>query len=102
MLKPKTFISFKISGIPLYSNNLSKRIHEYQDYIKNNNFNNYKSNELCIINIHGLYGYRTGILGYLGNLLSYRLSQYNNPTLFQRIIKMRDGLKLIKRIIIIA
>lgn len=86
MLKPKTFISFKISGIPLYSNNLSKRINEYQDYIKNNNYNNYKDNELCIINIHGLYGYRTGILGYFLNYTSYKLSKNKNPTFLQKYI----------------
>ncbi len=86
MLKPKTFISFKISGIPLYSNNLSKRINEYQDYIKNNNYNNYNDNELCIINIHGLYGYRTGILGYFLNYTSYKLSKNKNPTFLQKYI----------------
>jgi hypothetical protein len=86
MLKPKTFISFKISGIPLYSNNLSKRINEYQDYIKNNNYYNYTDNELCIINIHGLYGYRTGILGYLFNYTSYKLSKNKNPTFLQKYI----------------
>jgi hypothetical protein len=86
MLNTKIFISFKISGIPLYSNNLSKRINEYQDYIKNNIYNNYKSNDLCIINIHGLYGYRTGIFGYFFNYTSYKLSKNSNPTFLQKYI----------------
>ena len=84
MLNTKTFISFKISGIPLYSNNLSKRINEYQDYIKNNNRNNYKSNDLCIINVHGLHGYRTGIFGYFFNYASYKLSKNRNPSFLQK------------------
>lgn len=86
MLNTKTFISFKISGVPLYSNNLSKRINEYQDFIKNNNYDKYESNDLCIINVHGLYGYRTGIIGYFLNYTSYKLSKNNNPTFLQKYI----------------
>lgn len=91
MLSIKSITSCNINGNPLTSYELSKRIYEYKDYIKNNisKKNDFKinDNDLVIVCVQNLYGYRTGILGYLGNLLSYRLSQYNNPTLFQRIIK---------------
>lgn len=89
MLNIKSITSCNISGIPLFSSNLSTRIYEYKKYISENLNENYtfKENELCIVCIQGLYGYRCGLLGYLSNLCSYKLSQYNNPSYFQRCIK---------------
>jgi len=91
MLSIKSITSCNINGSPLFSHELSKRIFEYKKYIKENvhkdnvNINNNELNILCIQN---LYGYRTGIIGYLSSLLSYKLSQYNNPTFFQRMINL--------------
>ena len=88
MLHIKSITSCNINGLPLFSSDLSKRIHEYKKYISENLNENYNitDNELCIVCIQGLYAYRCGLLGYLSNLCSYKLSQNNNPSYFQRCI----------------
>ena len=89
MLNIKSITSCNINGNPLATCNLSKRIFEYKNFIKTNfDKENLKinDNEIVIVCVQNLYGYRTGILGYLGSLLSYKLSQYSNPTIFQTIL----------------
>jgi hypothetical protein len=87
MLKLKSITSLNMNGHPLYSNNLSKRIFEYKKYIKENTpKKNIQEDELVILTIQGLHGYRVGLLGWIVNQLSYRLSQYSNPVLFQSLI----------------
>lgn len=88
MLTIKSITSCNINGKPLYSSNLSKRIIEYKTYVDSNYDSKYKlnDNELTIVGVQGLYGYRCGMIGYLSNLLNYQLSQRFNPTLFQNFI----------------
>jgi hypothetical protein len=87
MLSIKSITSYNINNTPLFSSDLSKKIHGYKKYINNNLNKDFNENELVIVSIHNLYGYRTGILGYLSSLLSYKLSQYSNPTCIQTVLK---------------
>ena len=88
MLNLRSVISCNINGTPLYSCNLSKRIDEYKNFIDESSKENISEDDLVIISIQGLYGYRTGILGYLSNMLSYRLSKNNNPKLLKSLLNV--------------
>jgi hypothetical protein len=87
MLNLKSIISCNISGTPLVSCNLSKKINEYKKFV-NENYNEKIKDDLVIISIQGLYGYRCGIFGYILNNLSYELSQNNNPTILKSILNL--------------
>ena len=93
MLSIKSITSCNIDGLPLLSSNLSKRMYEYKKYISENLNENYEinENELCIVCIQGLYGYRSGLLGYISNLCSYKLSQYSNPNYLQKCVNYVTG-----------
>lgn len=88
MLNLKSIISCNINGVPLTSCNLSKRIYEYKKFINENINEDFLDDELFIISIQGLYGYRSGILGYLFNKLSFELSQNNNPILLKSFLNL--------------
>ena len=88
MLNLKSIISCNINGTPLTSCNLSKRIYEYKKFLDENVKEKFLDDELFIISIQGLYGYRSGILGYLFNKLSFELSQYHNPTLLKSFLNV--------------
>lgn len=89
MLNLKSITSLNINGIPLKNNNLSKRIYEYKNFSHESMINNsINDNELCILSIQGLYGYRVGILGLLTNHISFMLSKKNNPTYLQKFINL--------------
>ena len=81
MLCMNSIISCKCNGIPLFNDNISKKIFEYNNLKLNKN-----KNELNIITVNGLYGYRTGIVGWISSLCSLYLSKNNNPTSFQRFL----------------
>ena len=89
MLNLKSITSLNINGIPLKSNDLSKRIYEYKNYSKNNFLDKkLEEDELFILSIQGLYGYRVGILGLLLHHLSYELSKKNKSSYLQRFINL--------------
>jgi hypothetical protein len=89
MLKIKSINSFNIEGIPLMSNNLYKRLNEYKEYISNNiQKEAIKSNELVILNIQGLYAYRVGLIGWVSNYITSKLSKYSNPTCIKSLLNV--------------
>ena len=47
---------------------------------------NENENELTILFLQGLYGYRSGVIGYLANLLSVTCGKYFNTYLLKFII----------------
>ena len=73
--------SCKFNGIPLIDGNISKKICEFNKLFENKN-----SNDLNIVAINGLYGYRTGITGWVLNLCSFYLSRNSNPKLIQNFL----------------
>lgn len=81
MLNINSIMSCKFNGVPLIDGNISKKIFEFNNLMENNN-----SSELNIITINGLYGYRSGVGGWLLNLLSLYLSKKNNPTIIQNFL----------------
>lgn len=81
MLYTNSITSCKFNGVPLTDGNISKKIFEFNKMMENKN-----SSELNIITINGLYGYRSGIGGWLLNLSSLYLSMNNNPTIFQNFL----------------
>lgn len=88
MLTIKSITSCSINGKPLYSSNLTKRIIEYKNYV-NSNYNEdckINKNELTIVGVQGLYGYRCGVLGYLCNILNSNISERHNPSCFQTFL----------------
>ena len=79
--------SYKFNGIPLTDNNIPKKIVDYNNFVSGNlSENNLDKVNLNIITINGLYGYRTGIVGWISNFCSLYLSKKNNPTRFQRFL----------------
>lgn len=89
MLKIKSINSFNIEGVPLMSNNLYKRLNEYKEYISNNiQKETIKSDELVILNIQGLYGYRVGLIGWISNYITSKLSKYSNPTCIKSLLNV--------------
>ena len=79
--------SYKFNGIPLTDNNIPKKIVDYNNFVSSNlSENNLDKVNLNIITINGLYGYRTGIVGWISNFCSLYLSKKNNPTRFQRFL----------------
>ena len=85
MLSINSITSCKINGIPLLNSNLSKKNYEYKNFI-NNNFQPSKDNELNIITISGLYGYRVGMFGKIANICSLYFSKNNNPVKLQKLL----------------
>ena len=85
MLNLKSITSLNIKGTPLKTDNLSKRIFEYKNYI-NDNIKNPENDDLIIISVQGLYGYRVGLIGLLFNNLVFNISKNNNPTYLQTFI----------------
>lgn len=81
MLYMNSIMSCKFNGVPLNDANISKKIFEFNKIMENKN-----SSDLNIITINGLYGYRSGIIGWLLNLCSLYLSKNNNPTMFQNFL----------------
>ena len=87
MLTIKSITTCNLNTTPLYSSNVSNTIYEYKDHIKNiYNDYNVKEDELIINCVNGIYGYRCGLLGYLSNLLSYKLSEKRNPQILQSLL----------------
>ena len=93
MLNLKSITSLNIKGTPLKTDNLSKRIFEYKNYI-NDNIKNPENDDLIIISVQGLYGYRVGLIGLLFNNLVFNISKNNNPTYLQTFINkfFKDGI----------
>ena len=93
MLNLKSITSLNIKGTPLKTDNLSKRIFEYKNYI-NDNIKNPENKDLVIISVQGLYGYRVGLIGLLFNNLVFNISKNNNPTYLQTFINkfFKDGI----------
>ena len=85
MLNLKSITSLNIKGTPLKTDNLSKRIFEYKNYI-NDNIKNPENKDLVIISVQGLYGYRVGLIGLLLNNLVFNISKNNNPSYLQTFI----------------
>ena len=85
MLNLKSITSLNIKGTPLKTDNLSKRIFEYKNYI-NDNIKNPENDDLIIISVQGLYGYRVGLIGLLLNNLVFNISKNNNPSYLQTFI----------------
>ena len=85
MLNLKSITSLNIKGVPLKTDNLSKRIFEYKNYI-NDNIKNPENDDLIIISVQGLYGYRVGLIGLLLNNLVFNISKNNNPSYLQTFI----------------
>ena len=73
MLNLKSITSLNIKGTPLKTDNLSKRIFEYKNYI-NDNIKNPENKDLVIISVQGLYGYRVGLIGLLLNNIVFNIS----------------------------
>lgn len=82
MLNMNSIMSCKFNGVPLSDGNISKKIFEFNKLMEEHN----DTSELNIITINGLYGYRSGVGGWLLNLLSLYLSKNNNPTLVQNFL----------------
>jgi hypothetical protein len=90
MLRINTITSLNIDGIPLLSNNLQERVQQYRKFIKENIKNNSNNEEeLEIFCVHGLYGYRVGLLGWLSTFLSYKISQFSKPKFLQRLFNYK-------------
>ena len=95
-LQLKTICSWKLDGIPGV-NNIFNKISKWNifanEQIKQNSLidTNYpvlETNNLNIICIQGLYGYRTGLIGNISNIIAKYLSIYSNPIYLQSIIKL--------------
>ena len=86
MLRLKSITSANIDGVPLISSNLKYRLNEYKRYINDNIKENNNEEELEILSIHGLYGYRTGIFGFLSNYLTYNFINCKNVNFLQRFL----------------
>jgi len=87
MFYVNSITSYKFNGIPLNDANISKKIFNYNNFIDSNlSTKNADIDNLNIITVNGLYGYRTGIIGWISNLCSLYLSKKNNPTLLQRFL----------------
>lgn len=88
MLYLSSLTSCKFNGIPLLNSNISKKIFEYNKFLDNNlkNINVKDDDALHIITINGLYGYRTGIIGYFSNFFSLYFSKNNNPKNMQKFL----------------
>lgn len=76
-----------LKGIPFFSD-ISTRIDKFDSYIteKIPNASELGDEDLVILCINELYGYRTGIIGYLCNLLAKQLTKINNPTMIQKFL----------------
>lgn len=85
-LHMKTICSWNLRCKPGQDNIFSK-IQSWRKYI-NNNFNSSEEDELNILCIQGVYGYRSGFIGKLANKAAYYLSQYSNPIYLQSIVKL--------------
>ncbi len=74
--------------MPLFSSYLTQNIIKSQSYINNNIFDKLKcqKNDLVLLSIHGIYGYRTGIFGFISNFLSNKLSKFSKPTILSRCV----------------
>jgi hypothetical protein len=81
-LNLKSLCSLNLEGTPLY-NNIFPKISEWKTYIPGGECDN-----LNIICIQGVYGYRTGFIGKLFNIFGYQLSKYSNPIYLQSILKI--------------
>ena len=79
--------SYKFNGIPLTDTNIPRKIVEYNNFVNSNlSEKNLDKDNLNIITVNGLYGYRTGIIGWCSNFCSFYLSKKSNPTRFQRFL----------------
>ena len=91
--------SYKFNGIPLVDTNIPRKIDDYNNFVNSNlSQKNLNKDNLNIITINGLYGYRSGIIGWGSNFCSLYLSKKINPTAFQRFLNYifnRDGDKKI-------
>ena len=85
MLNIKSITTYKINDTPLFSSYLPESIIKNLKFM-NDNFEKLKfeKNDLVILSVNGLYGYRTGICGLLTNFLSSKISIYNEPTFLSR------------------
>jgi len=76
----KCISNVNIKNKPFFSNNLKKE--KWLDAIQSISLNdsNIDDNALIIVFLQDLYGYRTGLLGYLSTLLTSKLNKYTPST----------------------
>ena len=89
-LRLETIYSCKLEGIPGF-NNVFNKIPKWNLFANNQISSNSELQnveELRIMCIQGLYGYRTGLIGKIFNNISMYLSKYNNPIYIQSIFKL--------------
>lgn len=84
----KNICSWNLDGMP-FKNNVFNKIPKWNSFI-NSQISSFtdEDEDLNIFCVQGLYGYKTGFLGKLFNILNYKLSSYTNTIFIQSIFKI--------------
>lgn len=85
-LRLSSICSFNLEGTPLV-NSIYSNISNWRTSISSKLKNPVEDNELQIVCLQGVYGYRTGFIGYIANSIAEYLSRTSNPTILSYLLK---------------